>query len=130
MRRHRGLGRHPLIEEARSARQTLAALTARGVANPYFVPHRGISGPTIDMLGRELINFSTANYLGLAYHPHVVAAAKEAIGPVRNVGAGGPRGIRQVLMNAAIPALPSVCPMFPLIPVKKILTPAARSGRN
>jgi 7-keto-8-aminopelargonate synthetase-like enzyme len=46
------------------------------------------------MLGRELINSSTANYLGLAYHPHVVAAAKEAIGPVRNVGVGRPRGIR------------------------------------
>lgn len=94
MRRRPGLEGRPLIEEARSARQPLAALTARGVANPYFVPHHGISGPTIDMLGRELINFSTANYLGLAYHPHVVAAAKEAIGPVRNVGVGGPRGIR------------------------------------
>ena len=69
MRRRRRLGGHPLIEEARSARQTLAALTARGVANPYFVPHHGISGPTIDMLGMELINFSIANYLGLAYRP-------------------------------------------------------------
>ena len=94
MRRRGGLEGHPLIEEARSARQTLAALTARGVADPYFVSHHGISGPTIDMLGRELINFSTANYLGLAYYPHVVAAAKEAIGPVRNVGVRGPRGIR------------------------------------
>ena len=49
------------------------------------------------------IKFSTANYLGRAYHPHVVAAAKEAIEPVRNVGAGGRRSARQVLMNAAIP---------------------------
>ncbi|WP_204080745.1 aminotransferase class I/II-fold pyridoxal phosphate-dependent enzyme [Mycobacterium riyadhense] len=78
-RRRRGLEGHPLIEQARSARQTLAELTARGVANPFFVPHDGVSGPTIDMLGRQLINFSTANYLGLGYHPQVVAAAKEAI---------------------------------------------------
>jgi hypothetical protein len=56
VRRRRGLEGHPLIEEARSARQTLAALTARGVANPYFVPHQGISGPTIDMLGRANFN--------------------------------------------------------------------------
>jgi 8-amino-7-oxononanoate synthase len=65
VRRRRGLGGHPLIEEARSARQTLAALTARGVANPNFVPHHGISRPTIDMLGRELVNLE--NRLAGAY---------------------------------------------------------------
>lgn len=48
-------------------------------AIPFFQPHMGVSGATIEVGGHELINFSGYNYLGLSGHPEVNAAAKQAI---------------------------------------------------
>lgn len=50
-----------------------------GISNPFFMVHDGIAADTTVVDGRELINFSTYNYLGLNGHPRVAQAAKDAI---------------------------------------------------
>jgi 8-amino-7-oxononanoate synthase len=50
-----------------------------GITNPYFRPHEGVSSSTLVIDGREYINYSGYNYLGLAGHPEVSGAAKAAI---------------------------------------------------
>ena len=90
-------------------RENLDMLEASGLGNPFFVVH---DGPTTDRTiidGRELINFSSYNYLGMSGDPAVSAAAKAAIdrygtsasasrlvsgpeGRPRRVGAGDRRG--------------------------------------
>lgn len=44
-----------------------------------FLPHIGSSDATVQLDGRELINFSSYNYLALACDPRVKEAAKNAI---------------------------------------------------
>lgn len=53
-------------------------LQSNGVI-PFFLPHYGVSGATIEVEGGKLSNYSGYNYLGLANHPVVTAAAKRAI---------------------------------------------------
>ena len=60
-------------------RQNLDMLETSGLGNPFFVVH---DGPTTDRTvigGRELINFSSYNYLGMSGDARVSAAAKAAI---------------------------------------------------
>jgi 8-amino-7-oxononanoate synthase len=52
---------------------------ASPIADPYFKPHEQINSNTTRVAGRELINFSSYNYLGLSGHPDITRAAKEAI---------------------------------------------------
>lgn len=56
-----------------------AASERLGLANPFFRSHDGVAGATTLIGGREFINFSNYSYLGLAGHPAVSRAAKEAI---------------------------------------------------
>jgi 8-amino-7-oxononanoate synthase len=50
-----------------------------GLRNPYFHLNDGVARDTSIVDGREMINFSGYNYLGLSGHPNVSAAAKAAV---------------------------------------------------
>jgi 8-amino-7-oxononanoate synthase len=78
--RRSDLADHPQIAEAMRIRSHInSEFIARGMPNPYFLAHTGANCATVELLGREMINFSSYNYLGLAGDPRVIAAAKEAL---------------------------------------------------
>jgi 8-amino-7-oxononanoate synthase len=52
---------------------------AFGLQNPYFSVHEAICGDTTVVNGREMINFSSYNYVGNSGDPVVSQAAKDAI---------------------------------------------------
>ncbi|MDD9381189.1 aminotransferase class I/II-fold pyridoxal phosphate-dependent enzyme [Streptomyces sp. ZAF1911] len=59
--------------------ERIGMLAGLGLANPYFLVHEGGMTDTTVVGGRELVSFSSYNYLGMATHPKVKAAAKEAV---------------------------------------------------
>jgi 8-amino-7-oxononanoate synthase len=63
----------------RMMQRRIADAAGRGIMLPFFQPREGVSAGTIRWDGRELINFSGYNYLGLSGHPAVSRAAKDAI---------------------------------------------------
>lgn len=50
-----------------------------GLENPFFRPHDGIAGARTRIGGRELLNFSSYDYLALNGDPRVAQSAKDAI---------------------------------------------------
>jgi len=59
-------------------RQSLALAKMMGLANPFFTVHQGITNDRTTIGGRELVNFSSYNYVGMSGDPAVVRAAQEA----------------------------------------------------
>ncbi len=60
-------------------KQNLDSLASTGLQTPFFKVHQGLSNDRTTIEGRELINFSGGNYLGMSGDPVVVEAAKQAI---------------------------------------------------
>ena len=54
------------------------AAKERGIPIPYFQSHDEVRGAHSQIEGRDLVNFSSYNYLGLSGHPKVTAAAVAA----------------------------------------------------
>jgi 8-amino-7-oxononanoate synthase len=50
-----------------------------GIQNPFFRCHSGVANHTTQIEGKNFINYSSYNYLGLNGHPRVSQAAKTAI---------------------------------------------------
>ncbi len=68
--------RFPEYEELR---ERIDMAHAFGLKNPYFSVHERISNDTTQVDGKEMINFSSYNYVGNSGDPVVMAAAKAAI---------------------------------------------------
>jgi 8-amino-7-oxononanoate synthase len=67
---------HPGYQQLRILNEGAAKL---GISNPYFRPHDQVAGATTVIGGETFVNYSSYNYLGLAGHPDVNAAAKAAV---------------------------------------------------
>ncbi len=60
-------------------RERLDYLEGSPLGNPFFTVHEGLTNNRTTISGREMINFSNYNYIGMSGHPEVSAAAKAAI---------------------------------------------------
>ena len=60
-------------------RQNLDILASSGVGNPYFTVHEGLTNDRTIIGGREIINFSSYNYVGMSGDPAVTRAVQEAV---------------------------------------------------
>jgi 8-amino-7-oxononanoate synthase len=65
--------------EVQDLKLRLDGADAMGIRNPYFAVHEGTARNVTTVGGRELVNFSSYNYLGLSGDPRVLQAVKEAI---------------------------------------------------
>lgn len=60
-------------------KQSMEVAERLGIGNPYFNVHQRVTNDTTMIGGRELINFSSYNYIGMSGDPIVSQAAKDAI---------------------------------------------------
>ena len=59
--------------------QRLSMAEMIGIKNPYFSVHDGTARNVTHVDGRELVNYSSYNYLGLSGEPEVLAATRDAV---------------------------------------------------
>ena len=66
------------MPEYKKLQQQATLLSFTGIPNPYFTRHEGITNDRTVIDGRELISWSSYNYLGMSGDPVVSEAAREA----------------------------------------------------
>jgi 8-amino-7-oxononanoate synthase len=74
--RERGSDAFP---ECAALEERLAGLEAAGLSNPFLLAAESVSGRIARIDGRDVVSFTSFDYLGLAGHPDVADAAKRAI---------------------------------------------------
>lgn len=60
-------------------KRNMRLLESTGFPNPYFKEHERVTNDTARIGGREMVSYSTYNYLGMSGDPRINVAAKEAI---------------------------------------------------
>ena len=68
-----------LFPEYQRLKQTMAAAEQAGLPNPYFKVHQSVIDDTTVINGRELVSFSSYNYLGMSGDSVVSAACERAV---------------------------------------------------
>jgi 8-amino-7-oxononanoate synthase len=68
-----------LFPEMVQLRQAMSAADLTADDNPYFICHDAVARETTRIGGRELLNFSSYNYLGNSGDPSVVASVQRAV---------------------------------------------------
>ena len=67
------------FEECEVLRKRVADLQALGLDNPFLLAHESVTGKHASIRGKDVISFTSFDYLGLTSHPAVTSAAKTAI---------------------------------------------------
>ena len=78
-RRDQTPGKTYSFEECEVLRKRVADLRALGLENPFLLAHECVKGKHASICGKDVVSFTSFDYLGLTSHPAVVAAAKNAI---------------------------------------------------
>jgi 8-amino-7-oxononanoate synthase len=65
--------------EVKALQERFETVRRNGTVDPYFSVHEGVTNESSIIAGREYLNFSSYNYLGLSGDPGVTAAAIEAL---------------------------------------------------
>jgi 8-amino-7-oxononanoate synthase len=68
-----------LLPQYRDLQKRQRELTKSGFRSPFFTLHAGVNNDRTLIDGKQFINYSSNNYLGLSGHPEVSQAAKDAI---------------------------------------------------
>jgi 8-amino-7-oxononanoate synthase len=68
-----------MFPEIAALEERLAGLRQAGLDNPFRLANEAVSGRRARIAGREVLTFTSFDYLGLAGHPDVTRAAKDAI---------------------------------------------------
>ncbi len=68
-----------LFPECAALEERLEGLRTAGLVNPFLRANEAVQGRTARINGRDTVSFTSFDYLGLAGHPAVKQAAKDAI---------------------------------------------------
>jgi len=66
-------------DEVKDLKMRLQGVEMMGLRNPYFHVNEGTARDTTRIGGRDLVNYSSYNYIGLSGDPRVVEAAQQSV---------------------------------------------------